>query len=273
MRMFSSYFDIVVMRTPSAGFAEACAYLMNDLDKFNERNVPVVNGGSGADEHPTQALLDVYTIHRCFEFTSERDSSRWAQFDEYRKTYPNLSRGLDSKVFGFCGDMLRGRTVHSLASLLANFSDVTMHFVSPPELRLPVTLRDSLLGRGVKVFEHDALHEIIGDVDLLYMTRIQWEHDQGAKAGAPAPVGADFILTPELTSRMKSYAPILHPFPRNAEIPPEIDHDARAMYFHEARNGMWVRAALIAHLFDVDGAIVAHHGEVLSHYHDYNFGP
>ncbi|HMK96532.1 MAG TPA: hypothetical protein VK425_03235, partial [Acidimicrobiales bacterium] len=265
-------FDIVVMRTPSAGFAEACAYLMNDLDKFNERNVPVVNGGSGADEHPTQALLDVYTIHRCFEFTSERDSSRWAQFDEYRKTYPDLSRGLDSKVFGFCGDMLRGRTVHSLASLLANFSDVTMHFVSPPDLGLPVALRDSLLARGVKVFEHHALREIIGEVDLLYMTRIQWEHDAGAKAGAPAPVGADFILTPELTSRMKSYAPILHPFPRNAEIPPEIDQDPRAMYFHEARNGMWVRAALIAHLFDVDGAIVAHHREVLSRYHDYNFG-
>jgi aspartate carbamoyltransferase catalytic subunit len=270
MRMFSSYFDLVVMRTPSAGFAEACAYLMNDLDTFNERNVPIVNGGSGADEHPTQALLDVYTIHRCFEFASPRDSSRWAQFDEYRKIYPDLSRGLDAKVFGFCGDMLRGRTVHSLASLLANFSDVTMHFVSPPDLRLPPSLRESLLAKGVKVFEHDALRDIIGDVDLLYMTRIQWEHDQGAKGGTPAPVGADFILTPEMSSRMKSYAPILHPFPRNAEIPPEIDQDSRAMYFHEARNGMWVRAALIAHLFDVDGLIVAHHRDVLSGYHDYN---
>ncbi len=262
MRMFSSYFDLVVMRTASAGFAEACAYLMNDLDKFNERNVPIVNGGSGADEHPTQALLDVYTIHRCFEFTSERDSSRWAQFDEYRKTYPDLSRGLDSKVFGFCGDIRRGRTVHSLASLLANFSDVTMHFVSPPDLSLPPALRDSLLARGVKVFEHDALQDIIGEVDLLYMTRIQWEHDPGAKAGTPARVGSKFILTPELARQMKSYAPILHPFPRNEEIPPEIDYDPRAMYFHEARNGMWVRAALIAHLFDADGLIMAHHAKV-----------
>lgn len=270
MRMFSSYFDVVIMRTPSAGFAEACAYLMNDLDTFNERNVPVVNAGSGADEHPTQALLDVYTIHRCFEFTSEHDSSRWSLFDEYRKAYPDLSRGMDSKVFGFCGDIRRGRTVHSLASLLANFSDVTMHFVSPVDLGLPTALRDALLARGVKVFEHQALRDVISEVDLLYMTRIQWEHDQGAKPGAPAPVADDFILTPELARQMKPYAPILHPFPRNAEIPPEIDHDPRAMYFHEARNGMWVRAALLAHLFDVDGQIVAHHGEILSDYNSYS---
>ena len=273
MRMFSTYFDLVVMRTPTAGFAEACAYLMNDLDQFNERNVPIVNGGSGSDEHPTQALLDVHTIQRSFEFASERDSSRWTQFDEYRKMYPDLTRGLDSKVFGFCGDIKRGRTVHSLASLLANFSDVTMYFVSPPDgnLRLPATLRNSLIAKGVKVFEFDALADIIDKVDLLYMTRIQWEHDKDSTKG-PATVNTDFILTPELADRMKSYAPILHPFPRNAEIPPEVDHNPRAMYFREARNGMWVRAALLAHLFDVDGLIAAHHREVFSDYHDYNVG-
>lgn len=275
MRMFSSYFDLVVMRTPHAGFAEACAYLMNDLDQFNERNVPVVNGGSGSDEHPTQALLDVYTISHCFEFASERDSSRWTQFGEYRKSYPGLARGLDSKVFGFCGDIRRGRTVHSLASLLANFSDVTMYFVSPPDddLRLPPTMRESLSARGVKVFEYDTLDDIVDKVDLLYMTRIQWEHDKdNAKRTAPTAVNADFILTPERAERMKSYAPILHPFPRNAEIPPEVDHNPRAMYFRQARNGMWVRAALIAHLFDVDGMIVARHREMSSGYHDYNVG-
>jgi aspartate carbamoyltransferase catalytic subunit len=273
MRMFSSYSDLVVMRTPSAGFAEACAYLMNDLDKFNERTVPIVNGGSGADEHPTQALLDVHTIQRCFEFTSERDSSRWTQFDEYRKMYPDLIRGPDSKVYGFCGDIRRGRTVHSLASLLANFSDVTMYFVSPPDLGLPVALRESLLAKGVKVFEYDTLKDIVQNVDLLYMTRIQWEHDKDtAKGSGPAPVNSDFILTPELVAQMKNYAPILHPFPRNAEIPPEVDHDHRAMYFRQARNGMWVRAALIAHLFDVDGPIVSHHRDVFSQYHNYNTG-
>jgi aspartate carbamoyltransferase catalytic subunit len=269
MRMFSSYFDLVVMRTPFAGFAEACAYLMNDLDQFNERNVPVINGGSGADEHPTQALLDVHTIQRCFEFASERDSSRWTQFDEYRKTYPDLARGLDSKVYGFCGDIRRGRTVRSLATLLSLYNDVTMHFVSPPDLRLPATLRESLLAKGVKVFEHDALAGIVGEVDLLYMTRIQWELDSNGAKG-PAAVSADFILSPELAARMKSYAPILHPFPRNTEIPPEVDHDPRAMYFRQARNGMWVRAALLAHLFDVDGLIMAYYRDAFSGYHDYN---
>jgi aspartate carbamoyltransferase len=269
MRMFSTYFDLVVMRTPFAGFAEACAYLMNDLDQFNERNVPIINGGSGADEHPTQALLDVHTIQRCFHFASERDSSRWTQFDEYRKTYPDLTRGPDSKVYGFCGDIRRGRTVRSLATLLSLYNDVTMYFVSPPDLRLPASLRESLLAKGVKVFEHDALADIVGEVDLLYMTRIQWELDSNGAKG-PATVSADFILTPELAARMKSYAPILHPFPRNTEIPPEIDHDPRAMYFRQARNGMWVRAALLAHLFDVDGLIMAYHRDAFSGYHDYN---
>lgn len=272
MRMFSSYSDLVIMRTPHAGFAEACAYLMNDLDQFNERNVPIVNGGSGSDEHPTQALLDIFTISRCFEFASERDSSRWSQFEEYRKSYPDLSRGLDSKVFGFCGDIKRGRTVHSLASLLANFADVTLYFVSPPDdnLRLPAKMRESLLARGVKVFEYDTLDDIVDKVDLLYMTRIQWEHDKDSgKAAGPAPVNEDFILTPERADRMKSYAPILHPFPRNAEIPFEVDQNPRAMYFHEARNGMWMRAALIAYLFDVDGMISSHHRDAFSA-HNYN---
>jgi aspartate carbamoyltransferase catalytic subunit len=273
--MFSSYFDLVVMRTPTAGFAEACAYLMNDLDQFNERHVPVVNGGSGSDEHPTQALLDVHTIQRCFEFTSERDSSRRTQFDEYRKTYPDLTRGLDSKVYGFCGDIGRGRTVRSLASLLALYNDVQMHFVAPPDdrMRLPAPMRDSLSAKGVKVFEHESIEDIIENVDLLYMTRIQWEYDKGGSAqSGPAAVDPNFVLTPELAGRMKSYAPILHPFPRNAEIPFEVDHNPRAMYFREARNGMWVRAALIAHLFDVDGLIVSHHRDAFSDYHDYNTG-
>ena len=275
MRMFSSYFDLVVMRTPTAGFAEACAYLMNDLDEFNERHVPVVNGGSGADEHPTQALLDIHTIQRCFEFASERDSSRRTQFDDYRKTYPDLTRGLDSKVYGFCGDIGRGRTVRSLASLLALYSDVQMHFVSPPDdrMRLPAPMRESLSAKGVKVFEHDSLADIVENVDLLYMTRIQWEHDKdNSGRSGPAAVDPNFVLTPELANRMKAYAPILHPFPRNAEIPFEVDHNPRAMYFREARNGMWVRAALLAHLFDVDGLIVSHHRDVFSHYHDYNTG-
>jgi aspartate carbamoyltransferase catalytic subunit len=134
-------------------------------------------------------------------------------------------------------------------------------------------MRESLSAKGVKVFEHDSLADIVENVDLLYMTRIQWEHDKDASGrSGPAAVDPNFVLTPELADRMKTYAPVLHPFPRNAEIPFEVDHNPRAMYFREARNGMWVRAALLAHLFDVDGLIVSHHREVFSHYHDYNTG-
>ena len=233
--------------------------------------VPVINGGSGADEHPTQALLDIFTIQECFEFQDNDDSAKRNWFDDLREDYPRLQRGLDSKVYGFCGDILRGRTVRSLATLLARYRDVTMHFVSPPDLRMPKDIRQRLLEQGVHVYEHDRLADVVEEVDLLYMTRIQWEHTKGAEG--PLEVGADYIVTPTLLRRMKSYAPVLHPFPRNQEIPPEIDDDQRrAKYFDQARNGLWVRAALLAHLFDVDIELMSYHRQHFSRYHDYNQG-
>ena len=91
IRMFSSYFDIIIVRSVRSNFAECCAYLMNDLDEFNQRSVPIINGGSGADEHPTQALLDVYTIQRTFQFTDPRDSSHSTRFDELQRKHPDLN--------------------------------------------------------------------------------------------------------------------------------------------------------------------------------------
>ena len=239
MRMFSSYFDVVIMRSRLPQLAECCAYLMNDLDRpdSNQRNVPIVSGGAGADEHPTQALLDVFTIQRTFQFTSPRDSSRWTRFDnELLPRYPELRKGLDGKSYAFCGDIGRGRTVRSLAVLLALYRNVEMHFVSPdhPTLRLQADLRSYLHDHGVKVYEHDNLAEVIANVDLLYMTRVQAEHDQaGREPPYAADLSANCYLTPELVSRMRAYAPILHPFPRNDEIPHEVDYDPRSMYFHQ----------------------------------------
>ena len=273
MRMFSSYFDIIFIRSKVPALAESAAYLMNDLDHFNQRNVPIVNGGSGADEHPTQALLDIYTIQRTFAFTSKKDSKTKTRFDELRKTHPKLTKGLDNKVYCFCGDIGRGRTVRSLAQLLALFSNTTMIFVSPkhPKLALPAELRRSLIGAGVKVEEADSLQEVCRDIDLLYMTRIQNEHDSPDDQKFFASVDmSQYRLTTELVQQMRDYAPIMHPFPRNEEIPFDIDSDPRAMYFREARNGMWSRAALIAHLFDVDSKIAAHYQETYSSFHDYN---
>ena len=273
MRMFSSYFDIIIMRSRIPDFAECCAYLMNDLEEFNQRKVPIINGGAGADEHPTQALLDMYTIYLTFSFRSPQDSSKRSRFDELRQKYPGLTRGPGNKAYCFCGDIGRGRTVRSLANLLALYEGNTMYFVSPdhPKLKLSLDLKTKLTRKGVKVYESHDLNEVIDKVDMLYMTRIQHEHD--TKEDAEFFKNLDeskYRLDRDMVSRMKWYAAIMHPFPRNEEIPFDIDSNPRAMYFRQARNGMWARAALIAYLFDMDGKIVSHYQKAFSEYHDYN---
>jgi aspartate carbamoyltransferase len=281
IRMFSSYFDIIIMRARYPHFAEACAYLMNDLDRVSDadrlgnRGVPIINGGSGADEHPTQALLDVYTMQRAFSFESKKDSSRRTRFDEMRRRYRNLTRGLDHKVYCFCGDIGRGRTVRSLATLLALYQDVTMYFVYPPhpKLELSADLREFLLDRRIRFYEGHSLKEVIRDIDVLYMTRIQREHDRDEQYNLDEL--KECQLTTDLVHEMKDYAAIMHPFPRNGrdpEIPFEIDDDPRAMYFEQSYNGMWVRAALLSYLFNVDGEVYSEHEKVFSKRHDYNEG-
>jgi aspartate carbamoyltransferase len=273
IRMFSSYFDLVIMRSPIARLAEACAYLMNDLERSDNRSVPIINAGSGADEHPTQALLDVYTLQRTFQFTNPQDSPVVSRLDALRREFPRLKTGLAGKVYGFCGDIGRGRTVRSLAALLAQYANVTLVFVAPDHatLRLGDDLRWRLEQRGVRMIELDSLESrfdgvpAIEQLDALYMTRIQKEHNLAADESEFARIDfAQYKLTPQLVRRMKPYAPILHPFPRDqhfGEVPPEIDDDPRAMYFRQARNGMWIRAALLAHIFNVDH-------QVARYYHD-----
>jgi aspartate carbamoyltransferase catalytic subunit len=285
IRMFSSYFDVIIMRSPIARLAESCAYLMNDLETSGSRSVPIVNAGSGADEHPTQALLDIYTLQRSFQFDSPKDSPAASRFDELReqKGFTDLTRGLANKTYGFCGDIGRGRTVRSLAMLLALYENVRMVFIAPdhPKLRMGDDLRARLVDRNVRIYEFESFDEeldgkpVIEQLDALYMTRIQKEHNSAADADSFAAIDfARYCLTLELVARMKEYAPILHPFPRDqhfGEIPPEIDNDPRAMYFRQARNGMWSRAALLAHVFDVDHLISAQFRREfreLHHYHE-----
>jgi aspartate carbamoyltransferase len=281
IRMFSSYFDLIIMRAKYPRFAEACAYLMNDLDRMHDadhaghRGVPIINAGSGADEHPTQALLDIYTLQRIFSFESKKDSSRRRRFEELRRKFPDLTKGLNGKVYCFCGDIGRGRTVRSLATLLALYENVTMYFIYPPhpKLELSTDLRDFLLERRVRIYEGHRLEAVIGDIDVLYMTRIQREHDKDDQY-SPEDLKA-CQLTRDLVDHMKEYAAILHPFPRNGrdpEIPFEVDDDPRAMYFEQSHNGMWVRAALLSYLFNVDGEIYSEHEARFARHHDYNEG-
>jgi aspartate carbamoyltransferase len=284
IRMFSSYFDVVIMRSPIARLAESCAYLMNDLDSSGNRSVPIVNAGSGADEHPTQALLDIYTLQRSFQFANPKDSPSASKFEELRerKGYDGLTKGLAQKTIGFCGDIGRGRTVRSLAMLLALYENVRLVFIAPnhPKLAMRADMRERLADRNVRFYEMDSFEEaldgkpVIEQLDALYMTRIQKEHNDPADAASMAAIDfSKYCLTPELVGRMKEYAPILHPFPRDqhfGEIPPEIDDDPRAMYFRQARNGMWIRAALLAHVFDVDRLISRHFLTEYVERHHYN---
>jgi aspartate carbamoyltransferase len=254
IRMFSSYFDVIIMRSPWANFAESCAYLMNELAAAGKRWVPIINGGSGADEHPTQALLDVYTIIR---------------------TFGGEGGGPAGKTYCFCGDMGRGRTVRSLCAVLAQYPDTRMIFVSPDHatLRLGDDVLAMLAGYHVEVHQCQSLdaslsgRPLLADVDCLYMTRIQREHNTPDQEQEFGRIDLErFRLTPRRLQQMKPTAAILHPFPRDSvvgEIPVEIDRDPRAMYFRQARNGMWARAALLVHLFGAGDELAALHRDLV----------
>lgn len=283
IRTFSSYFDLIIMRSPVARLAESCAYLMNDLEKSGQRSVPIINAGSGADEHPTQALLDIYTLQRTFKFENPADSPV-SRLEELRGRYgyTDLTTGLADKTYGFCGDIGRGRTVRSLAMLLSEYPGVRLVFITPDhaKLRMRDDLRQRLRNRGVNVIEVDSFEAPIDGkpaieaLDSLYMTRVQKEHDTEQDSESMARLDLEpYKLTPAIVQRMKAYAPILHPFPRDqhfGEVPTEIDADPRAMYFRQARNGMWVRAAMLAHLLDADGAIDRYYNRKFRERHEYS---
>jgi aspartate carbamoyltransferase catalytic subunit len=224
VRTFSSYVDLIVMRHPQAGFAERIAFLLNQIS----RPVPVINAGSGKDQHPTQALLDIYTLHRSFE---------------------NYG-GIDGKKIAFVGDLKRGRTVRSLAYLLRNYTGVTLYFVAPRELQMEEDLKGYLQEHEVTYEERDNLKEVIPTVDAVYMTRIQDEYDE---AGESKRIDySAYYFKKEYLKILPPNAIIMHPLPRRAELPLEIDADKRAIYWRQVRNGMWVRVSLIASIFRKD---------------------
>jgi len=228
VRTFSSYFDLIVMRTPMGGLAERMAWILSNSD----RPVPIINAGSGKDQHPTQALLDVYTLQRSFERRG----------------------GIDGKRIVFVGDLARGRTVRSLAYLLTNYSDVDLWFVAPPQLQIGADILEQLDRHGVKYTLTDDLHGAIPGADAIYMTRVQDEWDSEAGESARIDTSRFCLLSKDL-DRMKDDAVIMHPLPRRNEIPTEVDTDPRAVYWRQMRNGMWIRSALIASQFGQDDRI------------------
>ncbi len=229
IRTFSSYVDLIVMRSPTAGLADRVAAL---LDK-TPRRVPIVNGGSGKDEHPTQALLDIYTLRRSF------------------------SKGggdIDGKRIAMVGDVKRGRTVRSLAKLMKHFDGAEIVFVSPETLMIEDDLRSYLTENKIAFQETTQFEDVIPNVDAIYMTRIQDEYDSSGESK-----GIDYSayhFTKEHLPSLRKDAIIMHPLPRRQEIDVRVDDDPRAMYWRQERNGMWMRVALIAKIFNIHRDIV-----------------
>jgi aspartate carbamoyltransferase catalytic subunit len=236
VRTFSSYFDLIIMRHPVGGFAERIAWMLSNT----ERSVPVINAGSGKDQHPTQALLDIYTLQRSFERTG----------------------GLRDRTIVFVGDLARGRTVRSLAYLLTNFADVRQVFVAPPALQIGEDVRETLRQRGVSFRIEDNLRAVLPEADAVYMTRIQDEWDKEAGESARLDTSR-FRFGPDELRLLRPNAIVMHPLPRRDEIAVEVDRDPRAMYWRQMRNGMWIRVALIAMTFGCERRIQEFHRQNL----------
>jgi len=236
IRTFSSYVDLIIMRHPMEGFSEKTAWLLN---AFAERSVPVINAGSGKDQHPTQALLDVYTLQRSFDDRG----------------------GIDNKTIAMVGDLSRGRTVRSLSYLMKNYSGVKLLYSSPPEFRIEDDIKDFLVAHSIPFEEHDSMEPVLEQADAVYMTRIQDEHDEGDESKSHYE---EFTISKEKLPLMKPDAIIMHPLPRRGEIDVAVDKDPRAMYWRQERDGMWTRAALIATIFGSDQEIYANSESFLS---------
>jgi aspartate carbamoyltransferase catalytic subunit len=207
VRVIEGYADAMVLRHPSEGSAKLASEFVD---------VPLVNAGDGAGQHPSQTLLDLYTIRE--------------------------NAGLDGITVGIMGDLKYGRTVHSLAHALTNF-DVCQHFISPESLRLPRNVRYDLHEAGAQIREHTGLEEVLPELDVLYVTRIQRERFPEEREYRA--VAGEYRIDNGTLSDAHPDLTVMHPLPRVDEIAPEVDETARAKYFEQAHNGVPVRMALL----------------------------
>lgn len=209
IRTVEGYADCIVMRHFQQGAAQRAA---------NVASVPIINAGDGPGQHPSQALLDVYTIQR------------------------EIGR-LDNFKIGMIGDLANGRTVRSLCMLLSMYPGIKMYFVAPEVVKMKDDIKDYMTLKGIDWQEVTDLKEVAADVDVMYQTRIQKERftnlDDYAKARGK------YIIDGDIIKLMKKDARVLHPLPRVDEITVECDSDPRAAYFRQARNGLFIRMALL----------------------------
>lgn len=225
VRAAGCYADIVVLRHPEVGSSYEAAYYLDKLSDKIGRKPVVISGGDGIGEHPTQALLDMFTI-------------------------VDMKQGINNRTITMVGDLRHGRTVHSLAKLIARFEgqNVTICFVSPPSLAMPAEIIQRLRQGGITVHETEYLHEVIADSDVIYWTRVQEERFANREEYEAIKDG--FIIVPALLEQARPDAILMHPLPRKHEMGTQDDHnvldaDKRAVYFQQMENGMFVRMALL----------------------------
>lgn len=216
IRTVSCYANIIAMRHPKEGSATVAA---------SKATVPVINGGDGGHQHPTQTLTDLLTIHR-------------------------LKGRLNSLTVGLCGDLKFGRTVHSLIRAMTRYQNVRFVLVSPVELQVPDYIRDDLVAGGFDFQEVERLEDAIGEMDILYMTRVQKERFFNEEDYIR--LRDSYILDAEKMKLAKSDMIVMHPLPRVNEIAVEVDDDPRACYFQQVLFGKYVRMALMLKLLEVE---------------------
>jgi aspartate carbamoyltransferase catalytic subunit len=210
VRIVSGYADVIVLRHFESGASKRAAELST---------VPVINAGDGAGQHPTQALLDMYTIQREIG-------------------------NIDGLSIAMVGDLANGRTVRSLCYLLTKYEDLSIYFVAPQVVRMKDDIKQYLARYNVRFEEEDDLYEVASQVDVIYQTRIQRERF-GDRVHEYEDARGRYIITGEVMKRMSERAIVMHPLPRVDEISPEIDADPRAAYFRQAHNGLYLRMALL----------------------------
>ena len=216
IRVVSAYCDIIAMRHPKEGAP---------LVATQHSLVPVINAGDGGHNHPTQTLTDLITIHK--------------------------EKGhFDNLTIGFCGDLKFGRTVHSLVAAMSRYTGVRFVFVSPEELKLPRYVKEQYIkSRNIPYIQSTSLDEVMPELDILYMTRVQKERFFNEEDYLR--LKDSYILTPEKLANAKEDLRILHPLPRVNEISVAVDEDPRACYFKQAQNGRYIRMALIMKLLGI----------------------
>ncbi|WP_318677628.1 aspartate carbamoyltransferase [Treponema sp.] len=211
IRVVSSYVDVIAMRTPKEG----AAFLASKYSAC-----PVINAGDGGHFHPTQTLTDLLTIR-------------------------SLKGSYENQVVGFCGDLKFGRTVHSLTQAMCRYPKNKFVFISPKELKVPDYMIENILKpSGVEYVEAERLEDVMGDLDVLYMTRVQKERFFNEQDYIR--LKDSYILDREKMKLAKNDMIVLHPLPRVNEIQPDVDDDPRAAYFKQVKYGMYARMALIA---------------------------